>query len=757
MLSRKATRFIFSFPAQLLVLLIKKNHMLLLYWSLLFYMVLGDLKSRFGTPYLFLDPEYMGHVGFRSFFIMGFTTGSFIMVFNMSSYIINGFRFPLIATLSRPFMKYCINNFILPLLFVVTYLSRLVYFQVYYEYKGIVPILVNTLGFMLGLTVIILVTLTYFFRTNQDIIGMFGLEASDENPNNPFAEHLVTEKDGRKFLLRFSIKGKKLWRVDTYLSSFTKVKLVRKTDHYQPEMIEKVFKQNHLNAAVIEIIVFVSFIILGLFKDYPFFQIPAAASIILIFAMFIMISSAFRFWIRTWSTIAFFLLLILVNVISQTGFFYPENKAYGLRYDSKADYSIHSLNALTSDASMKHDMDENIILLNKWKSKFHDKPKIILVNVSGGGLRASMWAFRVMQVADSLTGNCFIESTNLITGASGGMIGAAYYRELYLRYRLGLQPTYREDAYLNNISKDLLNPVIFSITVSDLFFNFQKFRDGPERYSKDRAYVFEKQLNRNVNNVFDKRLKDYESAESSAMIPMMIFTPTIVNDGRRLLISPHDISFLSHDQQKAGFNFTPAVDGVEFRKLFKNQHADDLRFSSIIRMSATFPYILPAVSLPSTPTIQIMDAGMRDNTGLKTTLRYLYVFRKWIEENTSGVIVVDVRDSHKIRPVEPAPQKSILENLVTPLGNIYGNLLTIQDYTIDEAYYYAKSWYNGRLDFITFELPTREQEISLSWHLTTREKNSVYHTVDLDSNKVAFRQLVEVLKGNRFMNPKMNE
>ncbi|MEO8085432.1 MAG: patatin-like phospholipase family protein, partial [Bacteroidota bacterium] len=753
MLSRKATRFIFSFPIQLLVLLIKKNHMLLLYWSLLFYMVLGDLKSRFGTPYLFLDPEYMGHVGLRSFFIMGFTTGSFIMVFNMSSYIINGFRFPFIATLSRPFMKYCINNFILPVLFVVVYLSRLIYFQVYYEFKGIGNILVNSFGFLLGLSVIILVTLTYFFRTNQDIIRMFGMEASDENPNNPFAEHLVTEKDGRKFLLRFSIKGRKLWRVDTYLSSFSKVMLVRKTDHYQPEMIEKIFKQNHLNAAVIEIIVFVSFIILGLFKDYTFFQIPAGASVILIFAMFIMISSAFRFWIRTWSTIAFFLLILLINYISRSGFFYPENKAYGMQYDTKADYSIHSLNALTSDALMKHDMEENIALLERWKSKFHDKPKLILINVSGGGLRASVWAFRVMQMADSLTSNCFIESSHLIAGASGGMIGAAYYRELYLRHRLGLLGKFRDDAHLNNIGKDLLNPIIFSITVSDLFFNFQKFKEGNERHSKDRAYVFEKQLNRNVDNVFDKRLKDYESAESGAIIPMMIFTPTIVNDGRRLLVSPHDISFLSHDPQKPNFNYVPAVDGVEFRRLFKNQHADDLKFSSLIRMSATFPYILPAVSMPSMPTIQIMDAGMRDNTGLKTTLRYLYVFRKWIEENTSGVIVVDVRDSHKIRPVEPAPQKSILENLVTPLGNIYGNLLTIQDYTMDESYYYAKGWFNGKLDFITFELPTREQEISLSWHLTTREKNSIYHTVDLDSNKVAFKQLTDALKENRLMNP----
>jgi hypothetical protein len=320
-----------------------------------------------------------------------------------------------------------------------------------------------------------------------------------------------------------------------------------------------------------------------------------------------------------------------------------------------------------------------------------------------------------------------------------------------------LQKNYRDDEHLYNVSKDLLNPVIFSITVSDLFFNFQKFKEGNERHSKDRAYVFEKQLNRNVNQVFDKRLRDYKSAEEGAIIPVMVFTPTIVNDGRRLLISAHDISFLSHDQRKPGFNFVPAIDGVEFRKLFRHQGADDIKFTSILRMSATFPYILPAVSLPSTPTVQIMDAGMRDNTGLKTTLRYLYVFRKWIEENTSGVVIVDIRDSHKIRPVEAARRKSILENLVTPLGNIYGNLLTIQDYTIDEAYYYAKSWYNGNLDFITFELPTKEQEISLSWHLTTREKNSIYHTVDMESNKSSFNKLKELLQYNKPMNPKLLE
>src|SRR5258705_1222730 len=129
-------RFFYSFPIQLVIVLLKANQILLLYWIILFEWVIGGLAQRFGVPFLFLDPEYMGTVGFRSFFIMGFTTGCFIMVFNISSYIINGSRFPFIATLSRPFMKYTINNFIVPVLFIIIYLSRFLYFQLYNEFQS---------------------------------------------------------------------------------------------------------------------------------------------------------------------------------------------------------------------------------------------------------------------------------------------------------------------------------------------------------------------------------------------------------------------------------------------------------------------------------------------------------------------------------------------------------------------------------------------------------------------------------------------
>ncbi|MBK7851861.1 MAG: patatin-like phospholipase family protein [Bacteroidetes bacterium] len=760
MWSRKAfNRLFFSFPIQLVVVLLKKNHILLLYWVILFGWITNSTSKTFGIPFLFLDPEYMGTVGFTSFFIMGFATGSFVMVYNISSYIVNGFRFPFIATLGRPFLKYTINNFIVPSLFVLTYLGNIFYFQLNNEYQSIWTVLVHLLGFITGMTLIIMVTLTYFFHSNKDIVHMFGVETSDADPNAPVAEHLLEMKEFKPKRKLFSARKKtydKVWRVDTYLSTFSKVKLVRQTGHYTREMVESVFRQNHLNAAIVEIIVFGLFIIMGLFKDYSFFQIPAGASVLLIFSMFIMLSSAFRFWLKAWAGSVFILLIIVINALSRLGIFYPDNKAYGMEYTKNhATYSISRFNSLDDAITVQADYDSTLKILERWKEKFitdREKPKMIFVNCSGGGLRASIWAFRIMQVSDSLTNNEFSKSTQLITGASGGMIGAAYYRELLLQQRLGLLKKFNSKKSISNIGKDLLNPVAYSVTVSDLFFNIQKFQDGNTRFSKDRAYAFEKQLNENTGSVLNKRLTSYRQPEATGLIPMMVFSPTIVNDGRRLMISPQPISYLASHVKDSSFQFEPTIDEIEFRQLFREQAADNIKFTSVLRMNATFPYILPAVTLPSHPQIQVMDAGIRDNTGLKTSLKFLYVFRKWIEENTSGVIFVDVRDSHKARPIEEKPRMTFLENIITPLGNIYGNLLTIQDYNQDEAYEYAKSWFHAPFDFVIFELPTKEQDISLSWHLTTREKRLVENSVNLKDNLSAMDKLLGLLSRENKMN-----
>ena len=79
-------------------------------------------------------------------------------------------------------------------------------------------------------------------------------------------------------------------------------------------------------------------------------------------------------------------------------------------------------------------------ILNRWKQKQgEEKPLLVMMTTSGGGSRSATFTMDVLQRLDSLTGGKIMNKTFLITGASGGMIGATYFRELY-RQRLSKPP-----------------------------------------------------------------------------------------------------------------------------------------------------------------------------------------------------------------------------------------------------------------------------------------------------------------------------
>jgi hypothetical protein len=229
------------------------------------------------------------------------------------------------------------------------------------------------------------------------------------------------------------------------------------------------------------------------------------------------------------------------------------------------------------------------------------------------------------------------------------------------------------------------------------------------------------------------------------MIPMMIFTPAIVNDGKRVFISALPVSYLLAEQRKQNFNYNRLNDCIEYSDYFGDFGAGNSRFTSVLRMNATFPYILPAVTLPTEPAVQVMDAGMRDNFGLKTTFRYLFAMQDWIEKNTSGIIIFQVRDTRKERIREIRSRGTMLENLVSPIGNFYGNLLTVQEYETDEESEYLKEFLDVPLDLVVAELPSYEEEISMSWHLTTNEKNFIKAAVRLPVNQGSFKRIQELL------------
>ncbi len=664
---QRIRRVIFFFPVQLVFLHIKANHLLLFFWLLLFGYITHGMGGKFGIPYLFLYPEYLGGVDVRSHIIMGFALGGFIMAFNIYSYVMHSSKFPFIATLAKPFLKFCINNFIIPMLFVIVYMVSAINFQLEKEFMSGGEVAANMFGILAGLFVFFVLSLFYFFRTNKDIFKLGGKKKAKAKEGKEKAVANVLHKPQKWY----NIKTEKGWLVVTYLSHPFKVALARESSHYDNDLLQKVFLQNHINASFYEVVMLTSFLVLGSFREVEVLQIPAGASIMLLFTMILMMVSACYSWFKGWTFTILIVALVLMNYGSKHyDWLRMENHAYGLNYGTeRADYSTESLVALRdNEQNYEDDRAHMLATLNKWREKNlpaeeGGKPKLVVINSSGGGLRSSLWTVHVMQYVDSATNNEFLRHTSLITGSSGGMIGAAYMRELYWRQVQGDSMDLYDPVYKEDVSSDILNPVAMSVATNDLFIRYQWFTEGAYRYTKDRAYAFETQLNENLYHRLDKRVMDYYEPVRDAEIPMMILAPTVVNDGRRILISSQPISYMTNNRPSENVISDPNVEEIEFMRFFKNQDAENLAFESALRMNATFPYILPSVTLPCQPSIEVMDAGLRDNFGMKATLQYLNTFSEWIRANTSGIVIVQIRDQPKDFSSEDGGVMSMFESL----------------------------------------------------------------------------------------------
>jgi len=741
-------RIIYFFPFQLLFLHIKRTHILLIFWILLFGFVTRSIGDTYGVPDLFLYPEYLGKVNIWSYIILGFSCGGFIMAFNISSYIINGFRFPFLATLSKPFVKYCLNNSIIPVAFVLTYIYFIILYQFQKELQPLSTVLINVSGFIIGNLIFLFLAFTYFLSTDKDMFKLFGIKTDDERKRRGRARAVDGLLHKSK---KWNIVMSRAWMVETYISNGLKLRLARDCSHYDKNMLDGVFKQNHINAAFFEIIVLISLIVLGLFREIKMFMIPAGATVFLMFTMFFMISSALHSWLRGWATAVYVALFFLFNFLSGYEYFNYENQIFGMNYHTeKPEYSNQSLKEHCFDKyQQKDDFINTIKILYKWKLKNINNslerkknPKLVMICTSGGGVRASLWTFHVLQYADSVLNGELLNHTQLMSGSSGGLIGAAYMRELYLQSQKNEQINLYNPVYKEKIASDLLNPLSFTIATNDLFLRLQKYQDGNYSYTKNRGYAFEKQLNENTDYAMNKRLRDYRKPEANAEIPMMVFCPTVINDGRRIIIASQPVAYLTDNTSHENIFNNVIPECIEFSRFFKEQDAENTQFTSALRMNATFPFILPVTTLPSNPTVEVMDGGIRDNYGMKTALKFLYVFRKWISENTSGVVIIQIRDKMKDFPVEDNPIRTNVKSIMAPLGSFYDNFDKIQTYNHDELIQYANTWFQGNVDVIDFQLKNdKKRKISLSFHLTTQEKNQILDAINTEENQKAIKKL----------------
>lgn len=733
--------FVYSFPIQLLFLHFRKYQVLLLFWFILFSTVNGSFMHTFGADSLYLAPEYLGNVNSISAALVGMSIGMFIMSWNISTFILFSRHFHFLAATTNPFLKYCINNAIIPLVFLVFYFFEAYHFTRHKELVSIPEILFLAGGFIAGLMLVLAVSFIYFFRADRSIFRRMLPVIS--NPGE-YITHLRPGKETYHY--------QSLIRVEWYFDSPLHLRPCRDVRHYTPGFVDSLFKRHHFAAILCVFAAFLFLIGIGFFQESPFFQIPAAASITIFFSILIGVAGAFSYFLQSWSVPYLVVLVLLLNFFYRIDWIDPRNKGYGLNYENKSErpsYTREGLLSLCTAEKKKADSSNMVTILENWKKhQDSDRPLLVVMNTSGGGHRSATFTVSILQYLDSITHGTIMKKLFLINGASGGVIGATYFRELYLQQQKGKPIHLQDKQYVDDIASDLLNPMFSSFVARDLIAPAQKFRVNNFVYVKDRGYAFEEKMNTNTRGLLNKQLRDYAADEKAADIPLIFFNSVVTRDSRKMIISTQPISFMMQGWQDTTKMPEMDPDAIDFTAFFAKQNPYDLRILTALRMNATFPVVLPNVWLPSNPIIDVMDAGLRDNYGQETTLRFLETFDDWINRNTSGVLIIQVRDRSPGGWDYPYLSDDITDHATKPFLLLQHNWFKMMEYFQNDMLSYYSEHPGRTVHKVLFQYAADKEEnkAALNFHLSQRERLDIMNSVHSYFNTQSFKQLLQLLE-----------
>jgi hypothetical protein len=739
----KSIRQVYRFlPVQLLLLHGRKYQLLLLFWMIIILTVQGSFASHFGANTLFLAPEYLDKIGFRSMTLLGAAMGIFVMSWHITTFIIHSKRMPFIGATRQAFLKYCINNSLLPLGFFVYYSAKSIEFQRVEEEASWAAIIIMQLGFYLGFLLMLVASFAYFFRVGRDLLKTVLVTLT-----NPSHVRELIPYDGLDF--EFD-----MIQADTYLTETLEIEHIDQLEKYHPRLLNTVLRRHHRNAVSATIFALIILLVLGVFMEEPVLRIPAGAGFLMLFAVLMGIVGAVKYFLRSWEIFGWVLFAVMLGWMVQRHWFDLRSIAYGMDYKTEAGkvpaYNYETLKATFNPQRYMADKARGIAQLDAWKARQKDSlPPLVIISVSGGGSRAAYWTFRALQYADSASGGALSRQSTMLTGASGGMIGAAYWRSLHQKaVTIGDSDNVYAAKYQEAIGKDLFNAIIFSFVAVDLISPFNKITIGPYSYTKDRGYAMEQELIRNTEGGLGGRLADYAVDERNGLIPQMIVNGSIVNDGRKLLISSQPVGYLTQPAYSLNDTATPVIDAVDFATLFASQNPYNMRLATALRMNATFPFVLPVVKLPSNPQMNVMDAGLRDNFGVEVASRWLHVFSEWLNKNTREVIWLQIRDTREHDVLPASTQDRLGAMLGDPLFVIQNKWEPFQSHSQSYVKEYAADLFEGRMRFVTLQYVSRKPEktAKLNFHLTRQEKEDLYEAIYSTRNKAEMDTLLKHLQ-----------
>ncbi|MDE3144652.1 MAG: hypothetical protein KGL19_10890, partial [Bacteroidota bacterium] len=351
--------FWYSLPLQLLLLHFRKYQVILIFWYILFATIAGHFMKTFGAASLFLAPEYLDEVNAFGTSIVGFAIGVFFMSWNITTFILYSKQIKFLATNAQPFLKYCINNAVIPIVFLVYYAYEAIGYALNQELVSATQLSFNLIGFLGGLLLAIFIAFVYFFSADKTIYYSYGKIINVANDEYKSKSKTTLKKERPDF------------RVDWFLSASLHLRKPRDVRHYSEDYIDSILTRHHISAVIGIIFAFLFLVIVGYSSDTKLFQIPAAASITVLFAILIALSGAVSLFLKTWSIPVLIIIYLGINYLYQQEIIDPRNKAYGLNYLNKTErpqYNRNTIMQMASIANMENDKEKFLAILNNWKA-----------------------------------------------------------------------------------------------------------------------------------------------------------------------------------------------------------------------------------------------------------------------------------------------------------------------------------------------------------------------------------------------------
>jgi len=410
-------------------------------------------------------------------------------------------------------------------------------------------------------------------------------------------------------VLLFAVIQTKTWIFTNFannklLISFVEFITRHKTEGYiigtQPKPQQ--FLEGHLSNIAFFIVAFIVYGIIGWKfqpQSQPSDQKKEAAALMYVMLIIMMIaplSGSLTFYFDYYRVPVFLLFVVIVALmyaLFEVDHFFELNLNEANKYDPK---------------DFKKAIEKRLEYQEEEKEK-----TLVVVCASGGGIQSAGWTVQVLTGLQDMLGNSFTKSIGFISSVSGGSVGTMYYLDRFA------DKGYPESKEFENIFKsateDSLDAVGWGLAYPDLWRIIGLPFLAPKMC--DRGKVIETDWQGELKNPNSKQfLSTWSEQILNGKIPIPIFNATLVEDGRRFLISP--MTFCKPSSNKS----------VDFNTLYAGY---DIDVVTAARLSATFSYVSPIsryVGENPKGNYHIADGGYFDNSGMVTMVEWL---NEWLD------------------------------------------------------------------------------------------------------------------------------